>query len=358
VKQLLLTGIVLMVATATAQAVDIKIDQVNYSLGMSGDYVESDTVRARVLGIDLGLRLREELTPELTFHVHAFANFENGSNKTTNIRAEYEPNQAVNLREGGLIYRPWSFLKLEAGAINQNRNSSPLLTWNTAFAGALEEVRFGDFLLRAQQAVPNNNILARRVGGIDEGTPMFFMETAGFDRKTDDYRLRLEASMFAYEGLSGQVAAVSRDFGNSANNLSERNAQFIYGFRGYNLSGEYVQHFGKDWLVSLEGQYLFNDRAPEGRNTGTLGLLGIGRDSLVVKVGHFRNESDTSPAFYNARMYGHNNMQGSIVSLQGGTFESEYFYRLSFIDAKLIDTNPLQADMKIINFLIVRNYEL
>jgi hypothetical protein len=348
-------ALVLLGIAANAQSVELKLDSVKYTLGMSGDYVESDSIKARVLSIDAGLQIKDSLNEDLFYHVRLLGNFENGTNKATGLTAEYEPNQAVNLWEGGLVYSPLSFARFEVGAINQNQFNSPLLVWNTAFAGLTEQIRWNEFYVRAQQAIPNNNILSRRIGGIDEGTPMFYMETIGFDFDNQNFKFKTEVSRFAFKELSSQVALTSQDFGNSVVGANQ-SARFLYGYKGTNVSGETSITTESGWKIQIDGQYIFNEDAPDGRNNGMLTQLGIGSNHVIVKVGLFKNESDTAPAFYNARLYGHNNMQGTVVTLQGE--EKEYSYRLQLVNGKPIEQNIRQSDMTIINFMLVRFYEL
>lgn len=351
--------LVLVAATvsfaASAAEVKLKMDSVRYTVGMSGDHVDSTNVKARVLGVDIGLQFRDAITEDLYYHARLAGNFENGTNKATGLTAEYEPNQAVNLWEGGLVYTPTSFLRFEAGALNQNKYASPLLVWNTAFAGATEEIRFEGLYLRAQQAIPNNNILSRRIGGIDEGTPMFFMETLGYEYDDNHLRFRGEASRFSFSDLSSQVALTSQDFGNSVVGANQ-SARFLYGFRGTNVSGELSYTTTGNYKVMLGGQFIFNEGAPDKRNQGHLAEVGAGKNGVLLKVGTFRNESDSAPAFYNARLYGHNNMQGTVVTLMGQ--HPDLTFRVQAVQGKIIEQNIRQSDMNIITFAIVRHYEL
>jgi hypothetical protein len=353
-RHILLTT-ALLLASSIAMAVELKLDNFKYSLGMSGDYVESENVKARVLSFNVGAMIKDKITPELSYHIFLTGNFENGSNKATGFTGEFEPNQAVNLREGGLIYRPWNFLRFEVGAINQNQYMSPLLVWNNAFAGASQKVSWGSFYLKAQEAIPNNNTLSRRIGGINEGTPMFLIGTLGVKHIAPGYSIKAEVSRFSFKDLSSQVARISQDFGNSVTGTGE-SARFLYAFAGTNVSSELGWHIGEGWITTVAGQYLFNEKAANGRNTGYFGEVGFGKKALLFKAGAFKNESDTAPAFYNSRMMGHNNVNGSIFSIMSKG--QNYLVRASLVNGKMIERNVRQSDVQIVNFAIVRNYEL
>lgn len=339
---------------AFGQSLDFRLGGNRYTLGMSGDLVESATVRARVLSMDVGGRLEGKLNDELSYHVWLVGSFENGSNKATGVIAEYEPNQAINLREGGLIYRPYAFLRLDLGSLNQNDFQSPLLVWNTAFAGLSQRIEYRGFYLRAMQAIPNNNILTRRAGGIDEGNPLLTTGTLGYEYHSNDFNLHTAVTRYSFESLSSQVAINSKDLGNSTDGIGAA-TRFLYGFEGNNLATDLNWKFKKNWQVQANGQFLFNEKAPNGRNQGYLAEVGAGPMDFTLRVGTFKNESDTAPAFYNARTFGHNNVKGEILSLvsQG----QDYFMRVSYVNSKTIGFNIHQTDMQIINFSMVRNYD-
>jgi hypothetical protein len=351
----MLFGLIALCLVSTVFAVDLKLDSVKYTLGMSGDYVESTNIRARVLSLDAGLKLQDSISEDLKYHLYLIGNFENGTNKATGLTAEYTPNQIINLWEGGFVYSPLSFARFEVGAINQNQYNSPLLVWNTAFAGMTQRFNWDQFYLRAQQAIPNNNILSRRIGGIDEGTPMFFMESLGFDLENKNFKFKTELSRFAFSNLSSQVALTSQDFGNSVVG-SNQSARFLYGYKGTNITAETSVTTDSGYKFVLDGEYIFNDDAPNGRNAGMIAQTGLGYNQLLVKAGVFRNESDTSPSFYNARNLGHNNRVGSIVTLQSQ--DQDYFFRLQIINSKIIEKNVRQSNLTIINFSLVKYYEL
>jgi len=331
------------------------IDEVRYTLGSSGVYVESDRVRARVLSIDAGLKVLEKIDSDITVHAWLLGNFENGSNSAAGLKAEFQPNQAVNLMEGGLRYKPNDFFKVDVGTIWQNTHQSPLLVWGTSFAGVAEEFQFGDFKLKLQQSIPNNNILARRIGGVNEGTPYFFLETINYLKSNDHFHFNLDLSAFQFNNLYSQVALVSQDFGNTVEGIGQA-ARFTYGYQGYNLATQFLKHLKNDYQIGFTGQYLYNQLAPTKRNVGYLGELNIGKKEALLKIGAFRNESDSSPAFYNSRFFGHNNMQGSVITMTGE--KDNVMYRLQFVSGKNIESNVRQADVSIVNFLIVRNYEI
>ena len=58
---------------------------------------------------------------------------------------------------------------------------------------------------------------------------------------------------------------------------------------------DYIFKFGM--RVLPQGQYLYNEQAPEERNKGYLGKLGVGTKSILVYAEQFENQSDTSPGF-------------------------------------------------------------
>lgn len=306
--------------------------QLDLSSGMRTEVVESEVVKARILGFHFGVDYEHQVRKELDFYLRALAILETGSNDVNGTVAEFEPNESIQLQEGGMRYIPSRWLTLDLGAINQQKYHSPLLLDAIPFAGISQRLNFGYFYINLQQSVPNNNNLRRRIGSVDTGTPTFLMETFGFywGKK---HKLKGEISHFSYKNLSNGVADNSRTMGNSVSG-SGNGTEFLYDFDGLNitLDSSFVL---SGVQLELGGNYLYNDKAPDGRNEGALAYLGLRGNALGVQLESFRNESDTSVGFYNSRYYGHNNVSGAAAVLA---------YRSQALEAmiRLVQTTPLE----------------
>jgi hypothetical protein len=327
-------------------------DEVQVTSGVAMDIVEAQDIKARIFGYNIRVQINDKITSDFKLFFGATIALETGSNEVVGTVAEFEPNESISLNEGGVHYQPIQLLEFRVGALNQARFQSPLLIGSNAFAATEEKINFGSFYFMAQQAIPSNNKLSKRLGTVETGTPYFSTETIGlkFGRKS---LFQLELSHYSFKDLSSDVASKSETFGNSVSGIGAAK-KFNYGFDGYNVTLLSKYQFGKN-AISLGGQYLSNEDAPSDRNMGYLAILGFKRNLYGFYVESFKNESDTSPGFYNSKYYGHNNMQGT-----GGTFKVEsktFNLNLRYVDMKPIEANAIQAKTQIVSFNLSKSYD-
>lgn len=346
--------LVLLISTHTyaKKKKSFRLDNVKLTSGVAMDIVEAEDIKARIFGYQFGININDKLTSDLELFFGATVTLETGSNEVVGTVAEFEPNESISLNEGGLSYRPSELLAFRVGALDQARFQSPLLIGSNAFAAVEEKINLGSFYFAAQQAIPSNNKLSKRLGTVETGTPYFSTETLGFKLGTKSH-FQVEISHYAYKDLSSGVAEKSETFGNSVTGIGAAK-KFNYDFDGYNMTLSSRYQFGKNAL-SFGGQYLLNDEAPDGRNKGSLAIIGFSRNLYGFYLETFRNESDTAPAYYNSKYYGHNNMQGSSAIFR---IESKAFnLNLRFVDMSPIEDNSIQTNTQVISFNLAKSYD-
>lgn len=347
-------AILLIIMSFAALAKQSFFDTLQLRTGLNTTVVEAEDLRARVLGLNLGVNAKDKLNKETEFFFELSGSFEAGSNESVGSTAEFEPIETFNLLNVGVDYNPWRNVEFTVGAINQSTYLSPLLLDSTAFAAVQEKIYLGSFYFKAQQSIPANNQLTQRVGTVDDATPYFGMETLGYQSGKRTF-FKLELSRFQYRDLSGATANISREMGNSVTGLKEA-AKYNYEFAGSNSMLQFQHTTKSGFVMSLWGQYLFNEEAPDGRNTGTLANLGLGTKNFMFYGEAFRNESDSSPGFYNSKWYGHNNMQGNSVTLSMN--QSNFNFDVKYTMAQPIENTLVQSDIQILTVNLVKFYEI
>lgn len=332
----------------------LDIDKIGISTGTKTTIVESDKVRARVFTLKLGAVVEEKLDDNFSYFFDIEANFETGSNQATGNYSEYEPLDELNINDGGIEYHPAKFFNVKLGALNQNEHNSPLLLGGVTFAGIQEKLSLGAFYFKATQAIPSNSRLSRRVGGVNEETPQFYLETLGVKLGTKRFNFTTELSHFKFQGLSSDIALKSAEHGNSTTGIEESRS-FNYNFEGYNLFSNvnYLSAGGVKLLASV--QYLYNEKAPDDRNSGHLGTIGLGTKLATISITSFRNESDASVAIYNSKFYLHNNVEGAGVGYKYRT--KKFDIKANYYRAQVIEENALQSDADIFVLELERFYE-
>ena len=347
----------LLTISSLAVAKMPQLDKFILSTGIKTEIVEATDQRARVFGFDISLDMEDKIDEDISLFLDFSASFQKGSNETLGEVDEFAPIDGLNLNKAGVKYTPFKALSLKIGALDQGEAQSPLLIGNTAFAGAEEKLTIGMFYIKAIQAIPSNNKLSTRLGEVEDSTPYFGMEVLGLKLGSKRTRFQLEVGHFAFKDLSSNIANASKEFGNSTNNASGDAIDFLYEFEGTNAMTKFEHIFQFGMRVLFHGQYLYNEQAPEERNTGFLTKLGLGSKNILVYVEQFENQSDTSPGFYNSKYYGHNNMNGNSVGLD--IKGKSYGFNTRYTQANVIeDKGILQDDIQIITFNLVRDYEI
>jgi hypothetical protein len=319
---------------------------------MKSQFVDSKVIKARIFGLYIGAEFEYQLKSQLDFFLSASAVLETGSSEVIGTFSPYEPTETLNLESGGMVYKPWSFYKAYIGALGQGSYHAPLLLADTPFAGLKQVIEFGSFTLSAQQAIPSNNHLSKRTGSIETGTPLFQIETLSY-AGGEEHTLKIDFSHFAFKDLSSGVAENSQLFGNTISGVGAGSI-FIYEFEGYNMVAASTLSIGPVKL-QLGGQSLYNDKAAEGHNRGSLAYVGVQGDSLGMRLESFRNESNASVAFYNSKDYGNNNMEGQAVVLN--IIDKDLLSHIRIARMELIESSAVQADTYTISMGLKKSFD-
>ena len=347
----------------TATQLKRELDKIEWeaSVRIGGDHVNNTQVQARVFGLTGNIEMEYPISDTLDFELDFGANLEVGSNNSF-IIAEYAPRRQWSLGHAYFDWEPFEFIEISAGAINQGEYNSPLLLTNTAFLGAQLELSY-DFteehslFFKFEHAIPNNINLAQRIGIVESGTPIFTMSTVGLEMTGNLLSLNLQGMKWSFTNLSTDTAFQSQFLGNSVSGGGQLNSDFIYSFSGYNAAGNLELMFSDSFGLTFDGQFLLNDKAPDDRNVGTLAYAGLVLGKWRPYVGTFRVESDSSPAFYNTQITGHNNQEGNIIGLDYGyrpsySKEQSFSAKIEYVDSTPLEVTAFQSDTKKIIFFV------
>ena len=336
----------------SAFATPLDLEVLKVRSGFHFDYVNGEDIDARIFGYRFRLDAEDEVTDNLTMFFSASAILETGSNEVIADLTEFAPIETVVLNAGGVKYEPFKYVALKAGALSPREYNSPLLLTSSPVVGTQQILDFGIVYFKSLQAIPSNNRLARRVGVLDNGTPSLYMHTAGLKYK--DY-LKVEASRFSIQDLAPNIAEDSRQLGNSTNGQNGEAAAFLYAFNGVNVMVDSRLPLG-DVFIGVYGQYIFNEDAPEGRNRGHRYGSRLGFKSFGAEVETFKNESDSSPGFYNSKYFGHNNVQGEAVGIFSET--DKYLFNLKYFVFEPIEANAFQFPAEVVTLNWSLKYDL
>ncbi|GAB4417542.1 MAG: hypothetical protein OHK0056_26540 [Bacteriovoracaceae bacterium] len=333
---------------------------INGTLKWHGTSVDESFQNAKVLGTALIFTLPDlNISPGISLVVEAGANLEIGSSNATYIK-EFAPEREVLLSKAYLEFLPSDWLKLSAGAINQDEYQSPLLLGARAFVAASQQVsislgQLNQLFIRSQQSIPSNDTLTNRIGSIDGKSPQFFMHTLGLDLEGDIVSLEVEVSLWRFQGLPNSVAYYSRLMGNTVSGVGTDGSRFFYKYFGKNARFNLTLFEQSSVNFSLNGQWVINDDAADGHDQGQMVSAGPSFFGHQLFFHWMRNESDSSVAFYNSSFLGHNNRKGYGVSL-AGKLNGPWSYSVRAWDLSLIENSLYQSEGRRFQFGLERNF--
>ena len=333
-------------------ATPLDLEVLRVRSGIHFDYVEGQDIDSRLFGYRFRIDAEDEVTDDISMFFSASAILETGSNEVVASQTEFAPLETVVLNSGGIKYEPFDFVILKIGALSPREYNSPLLMTSAPVVGSQQILDLGFLYIKSLQAIPNNNRLARRVGTLENGTPALFVHTLGLKYK--EY-LKLEASRFSYQDLAPNIAIDSRQFGNSTNQAGGEAERFLYACNGVNVMVDSKLPLGA-FALGVYGQYIFNEDAPEERNEGYRAGARFFYKSIGIEGEAFKNESDTSPGFYNSKYYGHNNIEGQAIGIFRETKVDQF--NLKYYHFEPIEDNAIQFETDIVTFNWSLKYDL
>lgn len=337
-----------------------KAHKLQYRPGFYTAVMEDNQTSARVFGTQIDLNYYYIFNGSLRSTIKGGAVLETGSNNSLNLK-EFSPDRELILSEASLEWRPFESktLQVKLGSLPLEGHQSPLLFGSSVFMGLQERITFGEdykISIEGLQSIPNNQTLASRAGGIEDGTPTFFMEKASLNLDGDLLSIKASFAHFKYMHLSGAVANQSRFMGNDVGGTSAT-SYFLYGFEGHNSTLEVKTNKNGYFRLSGSGEFLFNSKAPNGQNKGVLihGDLSFGDFSLGLS--HFRNERNSSPAYYNSKYYGHNNKKGVALEFSVRNVFEQFNFKARVAQFDLIDTsNALLSSGQLFTLSLVKSF--
>ncbi len=318
---------------------------------------EEGVEEEQLVQLSLSPRVSAQLAPWLDIKAQASVNLNSGR-----VQSRFADNSTNSLSLDKLEFtlNPWGPFYFKAGAIDQSFLGTELLINARAFPGAIAGVSHQwkkiNFNVSAQQAIPTSvSLESDRREDEDEAS----FNTAGLKTQwTPLSGLKLTANLnyFQFKDLPSVVARDSQLWGNQVNGEFNGENIFLYDFEG--LAQVYsISYQALPWVRPYaELQIVENNKAPSQSNRGQ--WIGAGAQfnfkglDLTPFAAHFYSEANSSPAVYNSAIMGHNNREGMLYKLKADFKKYGFFVEGQYVQADLIDPNPVQRDMNSVSFIV------
>ena len=243
--------------------------------------------------------------------------------------------------EGFLKYKHSSDFEILFGNINQDFLQTPLLMTDKTFPGVIEKVNFylfenltGQWVF--QQAIPDNATESVRRAPQLVSTPFFFTQSLFLNATKLPFlssipllsklTLKEKLTSFYFTNLSPAIADRGRLYGNSISHIGS-DSDFKFKYYGFYNSLVLQTVMGSQWIAEFGLDFLHNLGATDTYNQGERSYFSLYhnfRDKIELKttLEYFANQSDSSIAYYNSEIYGHNNRVGVGLKLESHFYQS------------------------------------
>lgn len=288
-----------------------------------------------------------KLANELALKLNAQMKFESGT--TQSLYRELDQNNGFFIREAYADYRPFSFLRLKAGAISQKYLNAPLLVSQRSFPAIVEKLYIKrentSIILSAQQAIPTSSSFDQERS---DKEPQASFQTQTLEGRIILGNLKMKGFItnYQFKNLPSKVAFESSIFGNTVPDNDVGFSNFVFDYAGQVLGAEANLKFGA-YEYGAGVQQIENKKAIEKFNTGRLGfiraLIPLGDDELEAKFERFFNESDSSVAYYNSALYGHNNRVGYSAFAKYSFRNRGFSINLGYVNSDVINQKALES---------------
>ena len=300
-----------------------------------------------VVSTEIYGKLDWNLLDSVSFHTQGLIIGRSGFTQSIYDRSDRK--NGLYLLEGYFDVRPLSFVSIKFGNYKQDFLESPLLITDRTFPSILETVylttneNFKTSLI-FQQSIPNNAPeVLRRESQIIRGAPYFLTNSVLLEAKPFGslFSIKDRFTFFLFDNLPPSLAEAGRTRGNSVDYL-RHDSQFKYNFVGIYNSFNIQMPLSSVSVLELGGDFLHNLTAPNTFNQGEryYGSFYYNFNNFVeVKLTgeYFANQSDSSVAYYNDEIYGHNNRVGGLIKLQTHFYNSGITVGLTYVHSQPIN---------------------
>lgn len=344
-----------------------KRTEFSLSTGLLGRSMEDLYVNSKYAGGTIALSGAHRISKELSARMEVGFILSAGSYSNLYGSEGSAPN-IVYIDEAAVSYRPLKNLLFEAGVILTQFSTMPSNLESLGFPSLRQAYDFGNedtkAQIFAQQSIPTSDTAAVQAtqAGI---TTTFLAYGAGFStnlQKENGFGFSGSASRFEFNNLNASAATDSQLLGNSVDSAGGPQARFRYGFAGTELGAGASYRFSQGTELSLNGAFLRNELAPEGKDRGYLYTVGfaqpLGVSEVSASIGYFYNEEDTLPASYTSSGKGSNNRFGQVARLGYTNSKENVTGFVQYTRANEIVNKPYTADRDIVVLGLEVSYDV
>lgn len=324
----------------------------DWRLRLSGSEVKDEQSQAKTVDLRTDIKAKYLLNSSLHLDIQPSLRLQAGQNQSLDGA---DPSESkIYLYQAAAHYRPVSFLRASAGALNQRTMHTGLLVDAIAFpaarAEALIKTESTKSMIAFETAIPTSTSLSTSSKEL-EATPSLnsaLIKTAlELDSKLEG---KISLGYFVYNNLPSTIAQKSGLLGNEIFKISEANYAFAYKYEGLEATAEIQIPMTSaiDFIAGAE--YLVNQKAPSDVNKAVVYFsrasihLSKNKD-FIVGGSYFIVAPESAVSYFNASAFETNRL-GYTAETSLAFKKDGFILGLKYTDAEVMYATTIQSREK------------
>lgn len=327
-----------------------------WNMGITGDQFENQFEKHTLSHFYLQSSINYRVLSYLGFNLSPRFSYTTGY--TLNRDQMGSTSSQLSVQNAAVILTPNQSLNAEIGALNQSSYLHSILICDSTFPALRLTLKNENIGLTTESAIASASSTSNQTENTEK-TPTF--NTIGLFAQLNNSRvnLKMNISYFEFANLPLSVATASVQNGNSGQNTSGIDSEFIYEYKGYLASGEIKTSLTSNFALGSQFALILNNQAPEKTNLGYQGQLfsdiDVNKDlSFTPSIEYFEIQSDATVANYNGAFF-NTNRAGYRIGL-AMTIQNKLKVTLTAGERIVLVENPTQENEKMINLKLETMY--
>ncbi len=324
----------------------------DWRLRLSGTEIKDEQSQSKMVDLRTEIKAKYLLSSSLHLDIQPSLRLQAG--QTQSIDGADKPESKIYLYQAAAHYRPASFFRTSAGALNQRYMHTGLLVDAIAFpaarAEALLKTTNTKSILAIESAIPTSTSLSTSSKEL-EATPSLNSAMIKTSWESDSQvEAKISFGYFAYNNIPSTIAQKSSLLGNEINKISDANFAFVYKFEGIEAATELQVPLSSYMDLIAGAEYLINQKAPSDLNKATVYFSRVSihlskNKDFILGGSYFTVAPESAVSYFNASAYETNRIgYSSEASL---AFKKEGFsLGLKYTDAEVMYSNAFQSREK------------
>lgn len=330
--------------------------QILWNIGLKGDHFENRFEQHSLTHFYLQSLIDYRLLSTLSFNF--IPRFSYTTGYILNRNQSSANSSQINVLNASAIMTPFQNLTAEVGALNQSTYLDSILISDSTFPALRITLKNENIGITSESAIASSTSMTTQTNN-NQKTPTFNTVGVFAQIKNSWMKANTTVSYFEFKDLPLSVSTNSVLNGNSGQNTSGIDSEFIYQYQGLLVHGEIQIPITQKLDLGTQFSVIQNQQAPDQFNLGYRGLiysnLFINKEILITPtVEYFEIHSDATVANYNDSSM-NTNRAGYRIGLTT-SIQNKLKISLTAGERSVLVENPNQENEKMIHLKMETMY--